>query len=174
MAESLQTRDVLWALGSCCALAGKPFDGQLVLQQHAPPYSAATLVRAARALGFAAEQQRVRSCDLTPAEAGQVFESLRGRIVGGDKFDTAPAGADGMGVLVRAQPTLQGRLIDFLESLPKERTGPWACRGWEGGLKDPEAKERFQKLLGAWSGVENNEFLKTAAQAVLRTPRKQA
>jgi subfamily B ATP-binding cassette protein HlyB/CyaB len=54
-------------------LAGKPFDGQLVLQQHAPPYSAATLVRAARALGFAAEQQRVRSCDLTPAEAGAIL-----------------------------------------------------------------------------------------------------
>ncbi len=52
--QDIESRDLLWALGSCSALHGKPFDPQLLLRQHAPPYSAATLVTAARALGFQA------------------------------------------------------------------------------------------------------------------------
>jgi subfamily B ATP-binding cassette protein HlyB/CyaB len=44
-----------WLLGSVCALHGKPFDAKLLLAQFAPPYSAATLVTAARALGFEAK-----------------------------------------------------------------------------------------------------------------------
>jgi ATP-binding cassette, subfamily B, bacterial HlyB/CyaB len=60
-AQHLQVRDLVWALGSCCALARKPFDRQLFLQQHAPPYSVATLVTAARGYGFHAQ---VRDCTL--------------------------------------------------------------------------------------------------------------
>ena len=63
---------------------------------------------------------------------------MRGRIVGGDSFDTEPAGAAGLAVLVKAHPTLQGNLVDFLEALPRDRLGPWACSGWEGVLKDPD------------------------------------
>lgn len=39
-------------MGSCCAVHGKPFDAQLLLKQYAPPYTTATLITAARALGF--------------------------------------------------------------------------------------------------------------------------
>jgi hypothetical protein len=58
-------------------------------------------------------------------EAAQVFDSLRSLIVATDSFKTSPKGADGMEVLVRAQPQLQNSLLDFLESLPADRLGAW-------------------------------------------------
>lgn len=60
----MQAREVVWALGSCCALHGKPFDAQLLLKQYAPPYSSATLVTAARALGFQASLAQIAAADL--------------------------------------------------------------------------------------------------------------
>lgn len=101
-------------------------------------------------------------------EAEQVFEAVRGRIVGGDSFEIAPSGVDGLAVLVKAHPTLQGSLIDFLESLPRERLGPWVCRGWESALKDQESAQRFDQLLQVWS-KEGGSMLKVAANGVLRT-----
>lgn len=62
--QDIEPRELLWALGSCCALHGKPFDPQLLLKQHAPPYSAATLVTASRALGFQARLLGVASSEL--------------------------------------------------------------------------------------------------------------
>jgi hypothetical protein len=56
---------------------------------------------------------------LAPPEAAQVFEAVRGRIVGGDSFDTEPPGTVGLAILVKAHPTLQGNLVDFLEALPR-------------------------------------------------------
>jgi subfamily B ATP-binding cassette protein HlyB/CyaB len=53
--QTISARELVWATGSCCALNGKPFDPQLLLSQHAPPYSTATLVTASRALGFQAQ-----------------------------------------------------------------------------------------------------------------------
>lgn len=105
---------------------------------------------------------------LAPPEAAQVFEAVRGRIVGGDSFDTEPPGAAGMSVLVRAHPALQGGLLDFLEALPRDRVGPWACSGWEGVLKDAESTQRFDRLLLAW-GKDGGTMLKVAASGILRT-----
>ena len=105
---------------------------------------------------------------LVPAEAAQVFEELRGRIMGGDAFDTAPPGIDGVAVLVRAHPTLQANLLDLLEALPADRCGPWPASGWEGVIKDSDAVARFEKLLQGWS-MSQSSFLKTTASAALRT-----
>ena len=49
---SLATEDVVWALGSFCALNRKPFDPELLVRQFPPPYTADSLIHAARALGF--------------------------------------------------------------------------------------------------------------------------
>jgi ATP-binding cassette, subfamily B, bacterial HlyB/CyaB len=54
MNEEVDARELVWAVGSCCALHGKPFQAQLLLKQHAPPYSNATLISALRTLGFEA------------------------------------------------------------------------------------------------------------------------
>jgi hypothetical protein len=105
---------------------------------------------------------------LAPPEAGQIFEAVRGRIVGGDSFDTEPAGAAGLAVLVKAHPILQGNLLDFLEALPRDRLGPWACSGWEGALKDLDSTQRFDRILLAW-GNEGGPMLKAAATSVHRT-----
>jgi predicted KAP-like P-loop ATPase len=105
---------------------------------------------------------------LAPPEAAQVFEAVRGRIVGGDSFDTEPPGTAGLAILVRAHPTLQGNLVDFLDALPRDRVGPWVCSGWEGVLKDPDASQRFDRLLQVW-GKEGGTMLKVAATGVLRT-----
>jgi hypothetical protein len=120
---------------------------------------------ARKATGVAHEADLKR---LAPPEAAQVFEAVRGRIVGSDGFDTQPAGTDGLAVLVRAHPTLQGSLVDFLEALPSKRLGPWVCGGWEGVLKDPDASQRFNRLLQTWA-KEGEAMLKAAALAVLRT-----
>jgi hypothetical protein len=105
---------------------------------------------------------------LAAPEAAQVFEAVRGRIIGGDTFDTEPAGAAGLAVVVRAHPTLQSNLLDFLENLPRQRLGPWVCGGWEGVIKDAEADQRFNRLLEAWA-KDGSQILKGAARATLKT-----
>ena len=105
---------------------------------------------------------------LAPPEAAQVFEAMRGRIVGGGSFETEPAGVAGLAVLVKAHPPLQGSLIDFIEALPRKRLGPWVCSGWEGVLKNQDSAQRFDQLLQACS-KEGGPMLKVAAIGVLRT-----
>lgn len=105
---------------------------------------------------------------LAQPEAAQVFEAVRGRIVGGDSFDVEPAGTAGLTVLVKAHPSLQSNLVDFLEGLPPARLGPWACKGWEGVLKEPDEMVRFDRVLEVWS-KDGGATMKAAASAVLRT-----
>jgi hypothetical protein len=105
---------------------------------------------------------------LAVPEAAQVLDLVRARIVGGDTFDTEPAGAAGIAVLVKAHPALQGNLLDFLEALPRQRLGAWACTGWEGVIKDPDQSRRYDQLLEAWKR-DGSQFLKVAAGAALRT-----
>lgn len=105
---------------------------------------------------------------LVSAEAAQVFEELRGRVMGGDAFDTTPPGIDGIAVLVRAHPSLQANLVDLLEALPADRCGPWPASGWEGVIKDADSVARLGKLLEKWSGSKSS-MLKATATAALRT-----
>jgi hypothetical protein len=105
---------------------------------------------------------------LAVPEAAQVLDLLRARIVGSDTFDTEPAGAAGMAVLVRAHPALQSHLLDFLEGLPRQRLGPWACSGWEGVIRDADQNRRYDHLLNIWK-KEGGPLLKAAADATVRT-----
>lgn len=108
---------------------------------------------------------------LAAPEAAQVFEAVRGRIIGGGDFSTEPAGVAGLSVLVKAQPSLQSDLLGFLESLPRAQLGPWAVSGWEGVIRDGAAVTRFQGLLHAWASEGTSKFLKAAANGVLDTRR---
>ncbi len=49
---TFSVEDVVWAMGSFCALNRKPFDGELLIRQFPPPYNADSFIHAARALGF--------------------------------------------------------------------------------------------------------------------------
>jgi ATP-binding cassette, subfamily B, bacterial HlyB/CyaB len=59
--RAISGHDLIWALGSFCALRNKPFDPNLVSQQFPPPLGVDTLVRAARALDFKTEH---RACSV--------------------------------------------------------------------------------------------------------------
>ncbi len=72
-AQPLSPQTLAWALGSVCALHGKPFDTHLLLSQFAPPYGAATLVTAARALGFEARLSDLSVAALAGASAPLVL-----------------------------------------------------------------------------------------------------
>ncbi|ORW32721.1 NTPase KAP [Mycobacterium paraense] len=117
---------------------------------------------------FAVQARKSGLEQLASPEAAQVFEAVRGRIVGGDSFDVEPPGIAGLTVLVEAHPALQGSLLDFLESLPRDRIGPWVCSGWDAALQDSEISQRFERLLQIWSN-EGSTVLKATANNVLRT-----
>lgn len=48
----LSRSNVVWALGSVCALYRRPFDPELLVKQFLPPYDEDSLISAGRALGF--------------------------------------------------------------------------------------------------------------------------
>jgi ATP-binding cassette, subfamily B, bacterial HlyB/CyaB len=58
---SFAVEDVVWAMGSFCALNRQPFDPGLLTQQFPPPYSADSFIHAGRALGFKIKR---KECDL--------------------------------------------------------------------------------------------------------------
>ncbi|MEY2343162.1 Qat anti-phage system ATPase QatA [Acidithiobacillus sp. IBUN Pt1247-S3] len=105
---------------------------------------------------------------LVQPEAEKVFEAVRTKIMSTGAFDTKPPGIDGLVVLVKAQSSLQTRLMDFLEALPSGKCGPWAVSGWQGVIKDAECAARLTKLLGDWSKATNNPGLKASAEAALK------
>ena len=105
---------------------------------------------------------------LKPLEAAQVFEAIRGRIMGEDSLLTTPPGVDGMTVLVRAQPSLQTNLLDFLEALPPERCGAWPVSGWQGVIVDPSSVSQFDALKEKWAAGRHKSALKTAATGSLK------
>ncbi|MDR1424317.1 MAG: KAP family NTPase [Azoarcus sp.] len=105
---------------------------------------------------------------LVQPEAEKVFEAVRTKIMSTGAFDIKPPGIDGLVVLVKAQPGLQARLMDFLEALPSGKCGPWAVSGWQGVIKDVECAARLTKLLGDWSKATNNSGLKVSAEAALK------
>ncbi|OGS94556.1 MAG: ABC transporter [Gallionellales bacterium RIFCSPLOWO2_12_FULL_57_18] len=64
--HTFSAEDVVWAMGSFCALNRKPFDAGLLLKQFPPPYSSDSLIHAARALGF-----RIKRRDCDSSELGK-------------------------------------------------------------------------------------------------------
>lgn len=105
---------------------------------------------------------------LAQPEAMQVFDTLRGRIIGSDAFDKEPVGVAGLAVLVKAQPSLQSALLDFLESLPHGQLGPWVVSGWKGVINESSAVSRFERLLQTWKTSKGtSDFLKAAAEVAL-------
>ena len=122
---------------------------------------------------FAVQSLEPRLRQLASPEAAQVFDLVRGRIIGGDTFDTEPAGAAGLAVLVKAHASLQSNLVDFLEHLPRKRLGPWVCSGWGGVITDRDANARFDCLLEGWSN-DGAQMLKGAARATLSTRQQRA
>ncbi len=128
------------ALGHLAAVADRLLGTKLVVQ------------------GVEAELKR-----LAPAEAGQVFDAICARVIGGDAFDKEPDGIAGLQVLVKAHPVLQMNLVDFLGRLPTQRLGPWVVTGWTGVIVDPAASSRFDEFL---DGLHNTTKMPMVKQAI--------
>jgi ATP-binding cassette, subfamily B, bacterial HlyB/CyaB len=58
---NLSTDDIVWAIGSFCALNRKPFDAGLLTGQFPPPYTTDSLIHIARAHGFRIGRRDVRA-----------------------------------------------------------------------------------------------------------------
>lgn len=56
---NLRPDDVVWVIGSLCAMHRKPFDAAVFLGQFPPPLKQSVLIEAPRALGFKVEQTSV-------------------------------------------------------------------------------------------------------------------
>lgn len=134
-------------LGHLAAVVEKLFGGKMTVQ------------------GYESELKQ-----LVQPEADRVFEAVRSKVMSTGSFESKPAGIDGLVVLVKAQPDLQGRLMDLLEALPSSKCGPWAVSGWQGVIKDAECGTRLTKLLGEWA-KNSNPGLKAAAEAALKNLR---
>ncbi len=110
---------------------------------------------------------------LAAAEAGQVFERVRARILASDAFETEPPGVAGLAVLVETHPALEGNLVDFLDGLPVDRLGPWPVAGWERALREKGVRDRFDRLRASWAASANGgSRLKAAVVAALKLGRK--
>jgi hypothetical protein len=108
---------------------------------------------------------------LADAEAAQVFELIRARVIGSDVFDTQPPGVDGLAILAKTHPTLQNVLLDFLEALPVDRLGPWIVGGWDSVVTNPECTSRLQGLRSVW-GKSSNRMLAVAANSTLKITKR--
>lgn len=58
------TEDIIWVMGSFCALNRQPFDAELLIKQFPPPYTSDTLIHAARALGFKIKRRLCRAQEI--------------------------------------------------------------------------------------------------------------
>ena len=108
--QDIPLRELIWGLGSCCALHGKPFDPQLLLKQHEPPYSSATLITAARPLGFQARLLRVTASELLNISTTAILllEPVEGE--------------EGFGLLVRADANTITITITWIVGGPNDPT----------------------------------------------------
>ncbi|HEX7649517.1 MAG TPA: hypothetical protein VF450_19120, partial [Noviherbaspirillum sp.] len=59
------TEDLVWTMGSFCALNRQPFDAELLVRQFAPPYNSDSLIHAARALGFRIKRKDCRAAQVS-------------------------------------------------------------------------------------------------------------
>ncbi|MFZ6654759.1 peptidase domain-containing ABC transporter [Undibacterium sp. TJN19] len=59
--QTFSVEDVVWAMGSFCALNRKPFDSNLLIRQFPPPYIGDFFIHAGRALGFKIKRKDCRS-----------------------------------------------------------------------------------------------------------------
>ena len=85
---------------------------------------------------------------LTNEEAKILLEQIRVKCSGQD-LSSAPAGFEGMKLLVNYFPLLQTDFLDFLGSLPTEKIGPWVI-GLPPETENPTVLECYEQLIKKW------------------------
>ncbi|MBS6830096.1 MAG: NTPase KAP [Desulfovibrio sp.] len=109
---------------------------------------------------FAVASLGKESVKIQPTEATLLFEEIRQRTLG-QNLSTTPPGVEGMKFLVRNFPALQNNLLDFLESLPAKKLGPWAA-GLGVSISGANT-QRYNNLLKKWNAEGSKELKATLA-----------
>ena len=104
---------------------------------------------------------------LNPTEAAAVMQELASRVRTSD-LKSDPPGAEGIKVLVKAQPSLQPEVITFLRLLPVEELGLWVTTGWAQTFSNQQ--QEFRSLLDSWAAQTVNRPLAAAARSSIPTP----
>lgn len=99
--------------------------------------------------------------ELNVADAALVFDGLRKKVFETSNFGTKPVAMAGVAAMVEGQPSLQGKYVDLLESLPGDRVGLWVASG-HNFVTDDGPKARLGELTERWKKVTKNPMLKNA------------
>ncbi len=105
--------------------------------------------------------------ELSAPDSEEVFDAIRDRILQGDVFDKKPQGVDGLIGLVKEQPGLQNRLVEFVRGLPVDKLGIWAAACWAESLIESTAILAFEVVLKDWAAQVDNKRIKVAAEQML-------
>lgn len=121
---------------------------------------------------MAAQKLAAEVAKLSGTEAEQVFDALQTTILGAPDLNKEPPPMHGLVVLVKAHPSLQRKVLDFLSALPVASIGPWAPTNFGTLQTQPEVAEPYRKLLEGWATQTENGKLKAAASGALGMLRK--
>jgi hypothetical protein len=97
---------------------------------------------------------------LNLAEAVLLFDALRRKVREVSNFELRPVAMAGIAVLVEAHPSLQGRYVDILETLPPDRVGLWVASG-HAFVTEAAPKARIEALREKWKKATKNPLLRT-------------
>ena len=138
--QEISQGELLWALGSICALHRLPFAGALVEREFPPPCSLATLISAGRALGLKIKHTRVKAARIER----MVFPLLVGLKLAADAPSSEPsiglvtAAADGKVILFRAGTNTPETLS--IDEFTEVHSGDaWLAAPQPEALVDPDA-----------------------------------
>ena len=144
--HSFSVEDVVWAMGSFCALNRKPFESGLLLQQFPPPYNADSFVHAARALGFRIKRkdcgsQNVASLNLPCLIVMRAPQSADGAFARADSTSITPSQPSARPAVVVQANAESVVLFEAGTNIPKTLTLAEFVAGYAGIA--------FQLALGA-------------------------
>lgn len=104
---------------------------------------------------------------LQPAEAQQVFEMLRERVLRQGNYQAEPAGFGGLSIVAKHHTAFQSELVSLIGSIDVSLLGMWVVKGWNEVLTLPGVKQQFETVLTQWSSQDDNKLLKQAAGKAL-------
>lgn len=113
------------------------------------------------AAGVAGELKKLSGTD-----PENLFDAVKANILQSDDFSRDPPGVQGLSALVAAHPSLQRRLLTFIEELPTENLGPWAAASWSSCFVDAAVKSQFTARLNVFAGLSDNASLSKAASTI--------
>lgn len=111
---------------------------------------------------------------LPPADAEQVLNALRERVVRHGSFTSEPPGFLGLSIVAKHHARFQPELVSLVGSIDPKDLGIWVVKGWNEILTDNAAKDQFRTLMNQWATQDANGMLKRAAGAALAALRKGA